>query len=238
MGKRSVSIGILAAMVAGFIAVVAPAANALTSVENCFYQAINRERAAVGHKALALKSDLTSIARRHSNWMAGDGTIYHADPSSPHYKQGDNLAAEVSGNWWAAGENVGMGPDCQSIHDAFMASPGHKANILDTDYNQVGVGVAFDSDGTVYVTEDFAGRPSSTSTTTTRRTTSTTVHHVTRTVTHRATTHHAAAPKPAVKPRPVPPPAQAVPMTVTVLVKLAGMDAPQVDPATGAAMGV
>ena len=240
MGKRSVSLGIVATMVAGIIALVAPAANALTSVENCFYQAINRERAAVGRKALTLKSDLTSIARRHSNWMAGDGTIYHADSSSPHYKQGDNLAAEVSGNWWAAGENVGMGPDCNSIHDAFMASPGHKANILDTDYNQVGVGVAFDSDGTVYVTEDFAGRPSSTSTTTTTRTTTrrttTTVHH-TSTVT-RATTHHAAAPKPAVKPRPVPPPAQAVPMTVTVLVKLAGMDAPQVDPATGAAMGV
>lgn len=243
MGKRSVSVGILAAMVAGFIAMVAPAANALTSAENCFYQAINRERAHYGRKALTLKSDLTSIARRHSNWMAGDGTIYHADSNSPHYKQGDNLAAEVSGNWWAAGENVGMGPDCSSIHDAFMASPGHKANILDTDYNQVGVGVAYDSDGTVYVTEDFAGRPSSTSTTTTHTTTTrrttTTVHHVTSTVTHRATTHHAAAPKPAVKHHHVPvAAAQAVPMTVTVLVKLAGMDAPQVDPATGAAMGV
>jgi uncharacterized protein YkwD len=238
MGKRSVSVGILAAIVAGFIAVVAPAANALTSVENCFYQAINSARASAGHKALTLESDLTSIARRHSNWMAGDGTIYHADSSSPHYKQGDNLAAEVSGNWWSAGENVGMGPDCQSIADAFMASPEHKANILDTSYNQVGVGVAFDSSGTVYVTEDFAGRPMSSTSTTTHHTT--TVRHYTRTVTHRATTHRSAAPKVAPKAHPVTPAAvaQAAPMTVTVLIKLVGMDAQQVDPATGEAMGV
>jgi hypothetical protein len=219
MGKRSVSIGILAAMVAGFIAVVAPAANALTSVENCFYQAINRERAAVGHKALALKSDLTSIARRHSNWMAGDGTIYHADPSSPHYKQGDNLAAEVSGNWWAAGENVGMGPDCRSIHDAFMSSPGHRSNILDRSYNQVGVGVAYDSDGTVYVTEDFAGRPFGS------------VHHVVR----RTVVHHA-APKPAVKRRVVHVPEE--PQTVGMLLSLLGLDADRVDPVSGQALGI
>ena len=233
MGKRSVSVGILAALVAGFIAIVAPAANALTSVESCFYQAINRERAAVGHHALTLKSDLTSIARNHSQKMAHDGTIYH----------NTNLGNDIQGDWYAAGENVGMGPDCQSIHDAFMSSPGHKANILDTDYNQVGVGVAFDSDGTVYITEDFAGRRTTTTTTATRRTT--TVRHVTstvthRTTTHRATTHHAsAALKPAPKPRHVAAvAAQAAPMTVTVLVKLLGMDAQQVDPATGAAMGV
>jgi hypothetical protein len=231
MGKRSVSGFVLVGLVAGFIAILAPAANALTSVENCFYSAINRERAAVGHHALALKSDLTSIARNHSQKMAHDGTIYH----------NMNLGNDIQGNWYAAGENVGMGPDCQSIHAAFMSSPGHKANILDTDYNQVGVGVAFDADGTVYVTEDFAGRRSTTTTThhttTVRRVTRQVTHHVT----HRATTHRASvAPKPVLTPKRALPEvaAFAVPMTVSVLVKLVGMDAPQVDPATGAALGV
>jgi len=238
----------MAAFVAGFIAILAPAANALTSVESCFYNAINRERAANGRKALALMNDLTSIARRHSNWMAGDGTIYHADSSSPHYRQGDNLAAEISGNWWAAGENVGMGPDCDSIHQAFMASPEHRANILDTDYNQVGVGVAYDSGGTVYITEDFAGRPSSssgsttthhsTSTTSPSSTTSNTTHYVFQSTP--STSHRSAAPasvhKPAAKPAAVA--EQMVPQTVSVLLKLVGLDARQVDPATGAAMGV
>jgi len=227
MGKRSVSTFVLVTLVAGFIAILAPAASALTSVESCFYNYINAERHAVGRPSLTLKSDLTTIARNHSKKMAADGTIYH----------NNNLGNDISGNWYAAGENVGMGPDCKSVHDAFMASPGHKANILDTDYNQVGVGVAFDSDGTVYITEDFAGRKSTTTTTVKRTATTTT------TTTHRSTTtttHHAAPavkPKPKPKPKPVAP-SQAAPMTVEMLVKLVGMDAPQTDPATGAALGI
>jgi cell division septation protein DedD len=229
MGKRTVSGFILVTLVAGFIAVVAPAASALTSAESCFYNSINAERAAKGKPKLKLASDLVTLARRHSKKMAADGTIYH----------NNNLGNEISGSWTAAGENVGMGPDCASVHDAFMASPGHRANILDSDYNQVGTGVAYDGDGTLYITEVFAGRKSSTTTvtrrTTTRRATSTTAA-PRRTTTRRATTA-AAAPKP--KPKPAPKPVlRAAPWTVDNLVKLVGMDARQVDPSTGAAMGV
>src|SRR5688572_5195953 len=134
MGKRSASLSLVAALIGGSIAVNAPAAEALTSVESCFFSAINRERASRGRSRLALAGDLTEIARRHSRRMANDKTIYH----------NRNLGNEISGNWSAAGENVGMGPSCSSIHDAFMGSPGHRANIIDSDYNQGGVGVAFD----------------------------------------------------------------------------------------------
>lgn len=223
---------ILGALVAGFVAISAPAASALSSVESCFFSGINRERAAVGRKSLSLQSDLTSSARRHSQRMANDETIYH----------NQNLGKEIGGNWYALGENVGMGPDCSSVHNAFMDSPGHRANIVDSDYNQAGVGVVI-KDGTVYVTEVFAGRKSTTTkTTTTVRRTTTTV----RRTTARPTARTASAPKPrpaakAVakappKPKPVPP--LAVPRTVSNLVKLVGMDARQVDPTTGAAMGI
>jgi uncharacterized protein YkwD len=43
-----------------------------------------------------------------------------------------------------------------------MASPGHRANILDGKFTRTGVGVAVDADGTVYVTQVFlrpAGSP-------------------------------------------------------------------------------
>lgn len=70
-------------------------------------------------------------------------TIYH----------NKNLATELP-PFKAAGENVGMGPDCDSIHTTFMASAGHKANILDADYTQMGVGVYRNGD-TIYVVEDF-----------------------------------------------------------------------------------
>ncbi len=223
MGKRTISMLMLGALVAGFIAVTAPSASALTSTESCFYSATNAERASRGIPKLTLKSDLVTVARRHSQRMAADETIYH----------NNNLAKEVGGNWWALGENVGMGPQCESgpgsIQDAFMASPGHKANILDKDYNQVGVGVVI-KDGTIYVTVVFAGRKSTSSTTTVRRTTSTTKSTTT-------TTSTASAPKPKPKPKPKPV-VKADPRTVSVLVKLVGMDARQVDPATGAAMGI
>ena len=228
MGKRTVSGFILTTLVAGFIAVIAPSASALTSAESCFYSATNSERASRGIPKLSLASDLVTLARSHSKKMAADGTIYH----------NNNLGNDISGHWTAAGENVGMGPDCNSVQDAFMASPGHKSNILDRDYNQVGIGVAYDADGTLYVTVDFAHRSSTTTKTVTRRTTTTT-HTVSRAAPRRTTTHRAsaaAAPKPKPKPKPVVP--QAVPWSVSNLVKLAGMDARQVDPTTGDAMGV
>jgi cysteine-rich secretory family protein len=213
MRKRSVSIMSLLFLVCGLVGIDVRPASALSSVESCFYRAINRERAHVGRHSLALKSDLTYIARRHSRRMAADGTIYH----------NDNLGNEIPGRWYAAGENVGMGPDCQSIHDAFMASPGHKANILDRDYNQVGVGVAMGDDGTVYVTEDFAGRRS------------TVVHRpvIARRPTARPTA--AAPPKPR---KPVPPLVAAEPRTIDVLLLLLGLDARRVDATTGEAMGI
>ncbi|MGH2784695.1 MAG: CAP domain-containing protein [Actinomycetota bacterium] len=225
MGKRTVSAVLVAAIAAAFMALAAPSASALSSYESCFVNSLNAERSAVGRPKLAVKGDLVSNARNHSADMAADGTIYH----------NDNLAKEIDGNWWALGENVGMGPSCESIHDAFMASPGHKANILDKDYNQIGVGVVV-KDGTVYVTEVFAGRPSSS---TSPAPAPKPV--VKKTTSSAPSTSTAPAPAPKPKPKPAPKPAPvltASPRTVDVLVQLAGMDANQVDPATGAAMGV
>jgi uncharacterized protein YkwD len=215
MRKRCASLAIFASLASALFTLAAQPASALSSVENCFSSAINRERAAVGRPKLTLASDLVAIARRHSNWMKEDGTIYHADSSSPHYREGDNLSAELRGDWYAGGENVGMGGDCKSIHDAFMASKGHRENILDRDYNQVGVGVAVDGD-TIYVTEDFIGRRT----------------HAVRHVVRRATAPVHRVPRP--KPRPLP----QAPVTVEVMLRLIGLDASRVDAATGEAIGV
>src|SRR5688572_11203916 len=117
MGKRTISVMLVAAFAATFVALAAPSASALSSVQSCFYNSLNSERVAVGRPKLVLKSDLTTNARNHSEDMAADGTIYH----------NDDLSKQIGGNWWALGENVGMGPTCNSIHQAFMDSPGHKA---------------------------------------------------------------------------------------------------------------
>jgi hypothetical protein len=104
---------------------------------------VNQERASAGLPALSVASDLVDVATRHSQRMASSGRLYH----------NPNLGSEVSG-WERVTENVGRGPDARPIHDAFMASSTHAANILDGGVTQVGVGVVW-VDGTLWVTQVF-----------------------------------------------------------------------------------
>jgi len=160
-------------MSAGAAAVsLAPAAHAdsTTSMESQFIAKMNAARQASGLRPYSVAYDLTSIARQHSAQMAQRQTLYH-NPS---------LTSQVQ-NWQAVGENVGEGPTVTDIHEAFMHSPEHRANILDHDFTQVGVGVTVDSNGVVWVTEDFRQPMHSTSSTPTHRS---------------APTHHASAPAP------------------------------------------
>jgi hypothetical protein len=98
-------------------------------------------------------------------------------------------------NWRWVGENVGYGPDWRTVETAFMNSPGHRANILDRDYSQIGIGVVI-SGNRIWITQVFRS-PSGSVTSTQpkpKKTTSTTA---------RTTTAKPAA-RPARKPAPTP----------------------------------
>ncbi|MCA1824709.1 MAG: CAP domain-containing protein [Mycobacteriales bacterium] len=109
-----------------------------------FVSRANSARAAAGRVRYRVASDLVAVARRHSAEMAARGSIWH----------NPRLASEVSG-WSMVGENVGMGGDVASIHAAFMNSAPHRANILDRDFTEIGVGTATGKNGTLYVTQVF-----------------------------------------------------------------------------------
>lgn len=115
-----------------------------TSDEADFLSRINDARAANGLPRYAVSGDLTGVARSHSQEMARRQRLYH-NPS---------LTTDVH-NWQAVGENVGEGPTVADIHQAFMNSSPHRSNILDHDFTEVGIGVSVDSNGTIWVTEDF-----------------------------------------------------------------------------------
>ena len=59
--------------------------------------------------------------------------------------------------WQLIGENIGTGFAVQSLHDSFMASGGHRANILGN-YNRVGIGVVTQGER-IWVTFDFVNGP-------------------------------------------------------------------------------
>lgn len=135
-----------ATALAGVALAVLPASSAYAddaSIAQQFVASINAARAANGLPAYSVASDLASIAQNWSAQMAAAGSISH----------NPGLTTEVP-NWQEVGENVGMGPDEPAINQAFLNSPEHRANILDTGYTQVGVGVTV-SNGTVFVVEDF-----------------------------------------------------------------------------------
>jgi uncharacterized protein YkwD len=109
---------------------------------------LHHARKRAGVPPLSVNSGLRDVARRHAEEMAVSKTLSH----SPDFA---GRVSVVVPNWQRIGENVGYGSTMQAIHDSFMASPGHRANILGN-YNIVGVGVSRDEAGRYWVVEVFA----------------------------------------------------------------------------------
>jgi uncharacterized protein YkwD len=112
---------------------------------------VNEERAKVGCSPVAANSALRELAEDFSQAMATEGFFDHTDPSgaTPWDRA---AAAGISG---LGGENIARGQaDAQAVMDAWMASPGHRANILNCDFKTLGVGVHFGSGGPWW-TQDF-----------------------------------------------------------------------------------
>ena len=114
-----------------------------TTVEQHFTKMLNHARTSRHRPRLSTHAALTRVARQQARRMADTETLYH----------NTNLTSDVR-NWRFVGENVGYGPDSSTIHAAFMSSTPHRANILDRDYTQVGVGAVV-RDGRVWVAEVF-----------------------------------------------------------------------------------
>jgi hypothetical protein len=123
-----------------------PALAAEPGAESDFVARINAARTQRGLPAYRIASDLIPVARRHAQRMAARG-------SGPFHN--DNLANEAGDGWRRLGENVGVGPEVATLHDAFMASPGHRANILHADFSEVALGVVIGGDGRMWVVEVF-----------------------------------------------------------------------------------
>ena len=141
-------------------------AGADSATEADFLARINASRAANGLANLAVDGGLRSHARNHTQDMMDAGNIYHSTSAE--------LQAAAGSGWSRLGENVGRGGTPSSLHDAFMNSSGHRANILG-DYNYVGVGTG-STGGVLYVTVVFMkkGGGSATTTTTTQPSNTTT----------------------------------------------------------------
>ncbi|MFI5684926.1 CAP domain-containing protein [Streptomyces sp. NPDC051636] len=112
---------------------------------------VNEERAKVGCSALSANSSLTKLAKSFSADMAARDFFDHTDPSGA--TPWDRAAKAGIRN--LGGENIARGQaDAAAVMEAWMNSPGHRANILNCDFKTLGVGVHYGSGGPWW-TQDF-----------------------------------------------------------------------------------
>ena len=108
---------------------------------------LNGERAAAGLAPFTMRADVTEIAVGWTSTMAGSGHLAHNDAYFTRETR-TRLGARL------LGENVAYDGSIDAAHRALMASPPHRANILDARFTVIGIG-AEQRDRTWWVTEDF-----------------------------------------------------------------------------------
>ncbi|WP_327368378.1 CAP domain-containing protein [Streptomyces sp. NBC_01217] len=112
---------------------------------------VNNERSNAGCSPLTLNAKLTKAAQAHSEDMAAHQNMSHtgSDGSDP-----SDRITSAGYDWSAYGENVAYGYSTpESVMAGWMESPGHKRNILDCSFKEIGVGLAQPGS---YWTQDFA----------------------------------------------------------------------------------
>ncbi len=112
--------------------------------EGLMIDLVNLARATGGIKTLTFDKTLQKIARNHSEDMFKRGYFSHYSPEG--LTVADRAVSEEI-DFIVIGENLAYAPALEFAHKGLMNSEGHRANILSTDYNKIGVGVF---DGGVY----------------------------------------------------------------------------------------
>ena len=126
------------------VAIVATAC--ATPEEENAVSMVNASRRAGGRADLSSNVTLILTAQVWSQQLARDGRLSHR-PS---------LSDGAPAGWRKLGENVGYGNSVAIIHDAFVASAPHYANIMDPAFNNLGTGVTVDANGRRWEAQEFA----------------------------------------------------------------------------------
>lgn len=134
------------------IAGVQPISSEQASDEAQLVDMINQSRAVKGAPPLTIDPRLSEAARKHTNVMIETGVLSHQLPGEP------DLSSRLSGEnvpFDTAAENLGWDVDVVATHEGLLDDPPHLRNIMDPQFNVVGVAVIRSGDH-VFVTEDFA----------------------------------------------------------------------------------
>ncbi len=139
-----------------------------TAYEQYLLELINAERAGAGAQPLAFDFDLNEAAEGHSQWMIATDTFSHTGSGGSTAGQRMTSAGYAFTGSWTWGENIawattrsptGLVDEVLLLHTNLMNSSGHRANILNGSYREVGLGFEVGDYGGregAFVTENFA----------------------------------------------------------------------------------
>lgn len=136
-------------------------ASAATDAESLIVDLINQDRTAIGLRPLRRHSDLAAIAGTRASRMASNNVLNHTI--------GGDLGAQLDARdvvWYSYGEAIGYSSRAwadaaaRQLYDTWMASDAHRALLMSTKFNYVGVGLALRTSndrtfGTVVLTESL-----------------------------------------------------------------------------------
>jgi uncharacterized protein YkwD len=126
---------------------------ALSAKERELLERTNEERKKEGLSPVRPNPVLVKVARAHAANMARQQKPEHVLDSKTPYQR----IKEAGYRYWVAGENVAAGEtDIADTFQGWMASPGHRDNILDRKYTEIGLGLGRDDKGWTYYAQLFA----------------------------------------------------------------------------------
>jgi len=133
-----------------------PNIDAVKAIENQVISLVNIERSKVGLSALKANWQLSRVARFKAEDMRDKNYFSH---TSPVYGSPFEMMKNFGISFSAAGENIAMGQQTpSSVMTSWMNSPGHRQNILNVNYTEIGVGIAKSSNGSIYWVQQFIRR--------------------------------------------------------------------------------
>ena len=125
----------------------------LSAQEQTAGNLLNNDRARYNLSPLVIDPALCRIARIKSEDMRDNQYFAHTSPTYGDVRQ---MLRQFGYSYAAASENIAHHASINKAQAAFLSSPGHRRNIMSTAYTKVGVGVATDKNGFVYLTQIFA----------------------------------------------------------------------------------
>ncbi|KAB7707203.1 hypothetical protein F9802_09355 [Bacillus aerolatus] len=133
-----------------------PAADTHFEMEKQILNLVNQERAKTGAAPLKFAADVEKVAQLKSEDMMKNNYFDH---NSPTYGSPFKMMDQFGVAYTFAGENIAAGySTAEAVMKGWMNSPGHRANILNPNYTEIGIGIAKGGEYGTYYTQMFVKR--------------------------------------------------------------------------------